>query len=145
MKWILPPPLSLGWKMKSLESAATRINTLPNGSYELIIDHDVIKGVTPKMLEWWFKNLNGDVVFEGKKYNKYLLWHPLDHICWQLSKKNKEGRIGAGSKFRIVEAFGRNLNNLVDSVCTVTKLDRTGIKLVKRICGTRFFQCSINF
>jgi hypothetical protein len=67
---------------------------------------------------------------EGKRFNKYLVWHPRDHIHWELVQPGPDGRAGAGAKFRIVEAFGRNPDFYIDIIDTVTRLDAGGITLV---------------
>ena len=46
------------------------------------IRHDVLKGLSPKMLAWWFANIGGDMDVDGQRLNRYLVWHPIDHIKW---------------------------------------------------------------
>lgn len=136
----LEEPLDFGWNMKKLSSAETEFCVSINGVYQLSIAHDTLKGVTPRMLEWWFKNIGGEMVYQGQTHSRYRVWHPLDHIHWELVKNpRKDGTVGAGSRFRIVETFGRDLECKVDSVELVTKLDHTGIRLVKRIFGVEIF------
>ncbi|MCE7072578.1 hypothetical protein LZG74_19840 [Dyadobacter sp. CY327] len=136
----LENPLDFGWKMKTLKSAQTDFSITENGVLHLCIKHETLKGITPSMLEWWFRNIGGDMEYKGKTYPKYRVWHPLDHIHWELNKNvHKDRSVGVGSYFRIVEAFGRNPDFAVDSVEMVTKLDDTGIRLVKRIFGLEIF------
>jgi hypothetical protein len=134
-----------GWQMKTLDTAQTRFDIDENNVFHLHIEHDIIQNVTPKMLLWWFQNIGGDMVCQGKKYPKYLVWHPKDHIHWALVKTAPDGSVGVGSQFRIVEAFGRNTHFLVDSIEIVEKLDCTGIKLVKRILGVEVFSLQHDF
>jgi hypothetical protein len=75
---------------------------------------------------------------DGRTYSRYRVWHPRDHIDWQLVGGDP-GRVGVGAKFRIVEAFGRNPDHLVDSVETVTKLDETGIRLERHLLKSEIF------
>ncbi|SKB64263.1 hypothetical protein [Daejeonella lutea] len=131
--WTLPPERNFGWKMKSLDSAKTNFTIDRNGVFHLTIEHDIIAGVRPKMLLWWFQNIGGDMVYQGQTYPKYLVWHPKDHIHWSSSDQSANTKAGPGSTFRIVEAFDRNMNWLVDSTERVEKLDETGIRLVKKI------------
>jgi hypothetical protein len=70
----------------------------------------------------------------------YLVWHPLDHIRWELDRPAPDGGAGEGARFRIVEAFDRREEFYVDSVETVEKLDETGIRLVRRLAGVPIFQ-----
>ncbi|QMU28143.1 hypothetical protein [Adhaeribacter radiodurans] len=145
MKWQLPNPREFGWNMKTLDSAHTKFNILPFGSFELCIQHDTIRNVTPVMLEWWFKNIKGIMDYQGKTYSKYLVWHPIDHIQWELARTSPDGSVGVGAQFRIVEAFGGDLNQLVDSAEEVVKLDITGIKLIRKIGEIEVFSLEHQF
>jgi DAPG hydrolase PhiG domain len=106
MKYKIPEARTFNWQMKTTESAVTSLTTDKFGVLHMYIEHDVIKGVTPKMLEWWFKNIGGNMEYEGKTYPKYLVWHPFDHIHWSLANQLPGNAAGVGSKFHIVEAFG---------------------------------------
>lgn len=143
-KWSLPPERCFGWKMKDLDSAKTDFTIDKDKAFVLSIEHDSIVGVTPKMLLWWFQNIGGQMVYQGKTYPKYLVWHPKDHIHWSL-EKSKTNKIGVGSYFRIVEAFARNKKFLVDSIEIVEKLDETGIRLSKKIGNTEIFSLQHDF
>lgn len=146
MGWKLPKHREFGWKMKPLESAKTEFVINSDNVYHLKIRHDVIRGVTPEMLEWWFRNIGGEMEYRGVMYNKYLLWHPIDHIFWKLAKNTrKDGTVGVGSYFRIVEAFNGDMTQLIDSTEKVVKLDRTGIKLVRYILGDPIFSLEHEF
>jgi len=144
-KWKIPPALDFGWQMKTLTSAETNFTIDPDGVYKMTIAHDLIKGVTPDMLLWWFKNIGGTMTYQGKTYAKYRVWHPKDHIHWSLEKSKSRNDIGVGAHFRIVEAFGRNPKQLVDSTEVVEKLDKTGIRLVRRIAGIEVFSLEHQF
>ncbi|GAB3716394.1 hypothetical protein GCM10027592_57660 [Spirosoma flavus] len=145
MNWQLPPKPPFGWAMKSLSSAVTNFTSLPYGSFELTIEHELIKDVTPAMLAWWFTNIGGTMEYQGQTYPRYLVWHPLDHIHWALVKPAPGGGAGVGAHFRIVEAFNRNLNQLVDSIEEVIKLDEEGITLVRREAGREVFRLAHQF
>ena len=144
-RWSLPSERDFGWKMKPLESANTSFNIDSGGVYRLTIEHDPVKGVTPQMLLWWFRNIGGEMMYKGKIYPRYLVWHPNDHIHWSLADKSSNKNVGTGSYFRIVEAFGRNKEFLVDSTELVEKLDETGIRLVKRIGTIEIFSLQHDF
>jgi hypothetical protein len=131
--------------MKSVSSARTAQAILPSGQLDLTIEHDTIRGVTPAMLHWWFENLGKDMSFEGKSYPRYLLWHPRDHIHWELAQRSPDGGTGQGAYFRIVEAFAANPAYYVDSTEFVEKLDEQGISLVKRIAGIEVFRLEHRF
>lgn len=139
-----PQPLDINWRMKPLSSAQTRFE-IRRGVYYLHITHDRLKGISPRMLLWWFKHIGGTMTYNGKTYPRYRVWHPRDHIRWKLAKGNKEGKAGQGACFRIVEAFGGNPAYRVDSVEYVEKLDLTGIRLVKKIFGLTVFSLQHDF
>jgi hypothetical protein len=136
---------AFNWKMKTMDSAVTEFNIDSHGVFHLHIDHDIIKGVTPEMLEWWFRNIGGTMEYNGKTYPRYLVWHPIDHIHWTLKKSGANGKVGVGSKFQIVEALNGNMNYLINTVDTVTKLDRSGIILSLRILGIEVFKLAHDF
>lgn len=140
-----PPEYDFGWKMKSTTSAQTNFTIDDQGVFELTIIHDIIKGVTPKMLLWWFKNIGGEMVYQGKTYSRYQVWHPKDHIHWELVGPTVNKEIGVGSCFRIVEAFGRDMKCLIHSKEFVEKLDETGIRLVMRMGGIEVFSLQHDF
>jgi hypothetical protein len=144
-KYELPDPLDFGWEMKSLTSAETSFIIDEQGVFKLNIIHDLIKDVTPTMLLWWFKNIAGNMEYKGNIYRKYSVWHPKDHIHWELVCPGKYEKVGVGAKFKIVEAFGRDKKNLINSIEIVEKLDETGIRLVKRIFGIEIFSLQHDF
>ena len=145
MNWQLPPARPFGWTMKSVSSAATDFTVLPNGSFELTIEHELIKGVTPTMLAWWFTHIGDTMEYRDQTHHRYLVWHPLDHIHWELVKPAPGGGAGVGARFRIVEALGRDLNYLVDSTEEVGKLDEEGITLVIRVAGLEVYRLAHRF
>jgi hypothetical protein len=121
--------------MKPLSSARTAARTLPDGRLELTIEHDVVRGVTPAMPLWWFSHIEEDMEHEGRVLARYLVWHPLDHIAYQVLDRPPDGEVRAGVRFRIVEAFNRDPRYFVDTTDVVEKLDETGIVLAKRLFG----------
>lgn len=143
--WKLAEALDFGWSMKTLASAQTSFSTDSAGVYHLRIEHDRLKGVTPAMLYWWFGHIGGEMTYQGKTYARYLVWHPRDHIHWECVNANRLEKLGVGARFRIVEAFGRKRDFLIDSVEVVEKLDETGIRLVRRIAGIEVFSLQHDF
>lgn len=131
--------------MKPLTSARTTQTTIATGQLELTIEHDTVRGVTPAMLRWWFENLGRPMTFEGRSYPRYLLWHPRDHVHWELATRSPMGGTGKGASFRIVEAFGANPAHYVDSTERVEELDDEGIALVRRIAGVEVFRLEHRF
>lgn len=145
MRRPIPPERPHVGPMKPVSSARTTRSLLPNGQLLLTIEHDTIRGVTPPMLRWWFENLGQSMTFRGASYPRYLLWHPRDHIHWELAQPSSEGGTGQGAYFRIVEAFAANPAYYVDSTEYVEKLDEEGIALVRRIGGVEVFRLEHRF
>lgn len=131
--------------MKPLATATTSQSILPTGQLLLTIEHDTIRGVSPPMLRWWFETLGQTMAYEGVTYPRYLMWHPRDHIHWELASRSPGGGTGQGARFRIVEAFAANPDYYVDSTEYVEKLDDEGISLVRRVLGTEVFRLEHRF
>jgi len=131
--------------MKSFASARTSRTVLPTGQLQLTIEHDVIRGVSPQMLRWWFENLSRTMVHRGTTYPRYLLWHPRDHIQMEVAVPSASGGGGQGATWRIVEAFAANPGFYVDSTVYVEKLDDEGLTLVRRQRGGEFFRLEHRF
>ncbi|GAA4452480.1 hypothetical protein GCM10023189_15980 [Nibrella saemangeumensis] len=145
MHWKLPQSRPFGWTMKTLDSAQTSFTISDDQVYHLHIDHDLIRGVTPAMLDWWFRHIGDMMLYKGQVYPAYQVWHPIDHIHWALDRPAPDGYVGVGARFRIVEAFGGNMEYLIDSTEEVVKLDTTGIRLVRRMLGVEVFSLEHQF
>ena len=141
----IPAPRPIPWRMKGLESAKTSLTKLGNGQLVLTIQHDVIRGVTPAMLAWWFQHLGETMDYAGVTYPRYWVWHPIDHIHWELVRRGPDGSTGEGATFRIVEAFAANPAHYVDSTDFVEKCDEEGLSLVTRILGMEIFRLEHRF
>lgn len=141
----MPPSQSLPWPLKPLESAKTSLGYDVHGRMILDIRHDLLADVTPEMIAWWFANIGGEIEIEGRRLNKYHVWHPHDHILWELAQPGPDGRVSAGAKFRIVEAFGRNPAHYIDVIDTVTRLDPSGITVVGYKLGRQVSHLSHDF
>lgn len=141
----LPPERPHPGPMKQLSSAKATQSRLPSGQSLLTIEHDVIRGVTPPMLRWWFENLGKTMSYQGTVYPRYLLWHPRDHIHWGLDAPSPSGGAGQGAKWRIVEAFGASPDFYVDSIVLIEKLDEEGLSLVRREFGRELLRLEHRF
>jgi hypothetical protein len=140
-----PPPRHLPWPLKPLSSAETSLGYDECGRMVMRIRHDLLRGISPAMIDWWFRNIGGDMDVDGVRMSRYLVWHPLDHIHWELVAPGPDGRAGAGAKFRIVEAFGRNGDFYIDVTETVIRLDVTGITLIGTRAGVEVTRLSHDF
>lgn len=140
-----PQPRQLPWPLKPLESAQTSLGYDACGRMVMRIRHDLLRGITPAMIDWWFRNIAGDMDVGGVRMNRYLVWHPFDHIHWELVSPGPDGRVGAGAQFRIVEAFGRNGDFYIDVTETVLRLDLTGITLAGTRAGVEVTRLNHDF
>ena len=132
----LPEPIRIPWLMKPLESAQTKLDYLDDGRLHCSIVHDVLQGVTPEMLVFWFKNMRGTMDVEGRSYPRYRVWHPLDHVEHRYVK-TPPGGDGVGSVFLIHEVLGRNPRNTVRVLSDVVRLDEGGFAHRPRFKGIR--------
>lgn len=141
----LPAPRSVPWKMKDLSTAKTEFRNLADGRLYLRIRHQLVNGVTPRMLVWWFSNLVGDIVVAGKRWPRYQIWHPVDHISVGYPRRRPDGTIGPGAQIHIREALGGRLDYLVDVVTTIEKLDETGVVHGLRVLGLEITRLEYTF
>jgi len=77
--------------MKNVDSARTERRLLPDGRLHLHIRHDVLRGVTPAMLVWWFRHLEGTIEVGGR-----------------YARRLPDGSVGPGAKIHIREAWLRH-------------------------------------
>ena len=122
----LPVPLPLPFALKPVSSADSGVDHLPDGRTRYWIRHDVVRGVTPAMLAWWFANLEGTITYAGRHYNRYRFWHPGDHVHASYASRRPDGRIGPGASIRLVEVLGRNPAHVVDTTTHIERLDEGG-------------------
>ena len=128
------------YPLRPVETATVRYTDAPHHRRRITIDHRPLSGVTPEMLLDWFTHLGGTISYGGEIIDRYLAWHPIDHIKWELARPAPTGGAAEGARFRMVEAFGARPEYKVDEVARVEKLDETGIRLALRIGGVAVFQ-----
>ena len=138
----LPPPRPVLFPLRTVDTARARVQTLSRHRRRVTIDHQPLRGVTPEMLLWWFQNIGGVMQYGDVVMPNYFVWHPLDHIRWELARPAPGGGAREGARFRIVEAFQARPEFYVDTTDTVEKLDEAGIRLVRRIAGVPVLQLS---
>jgi hypothetical protein len=131
---------SVLYPLRPTETAAVQFLEAPHNRRRITIDHRPLSGITPAMLLDWFTHLGGTMRYGGEIIDRYLAWHPIDHITWELARQAPTGGAAEGARFRMVEAFGGRPEYRIDEVARVEKLDETGIRLVKRIGGVPVFQ-----
>jgi hypothetical protein len=130
-----PEPVTLPWGLKPLGSAESGAQRLPDGRLSYWIRHDIVKGVTPRMLVWWFSHLEGDVVIGGQRINRYRAWHPYDHVHASYARRRPDGTIGPGAAIRLREYLGANPAYNVDTISDIEKLDEEGFIHNPRLHG----------
>ena len=128
------------YPLRPVDTATVRFTAAPHHRRRVTIDHRPLAGVTPEMLLDWFTHLGGTMSYGGVVIDRYLAWHPIDHIRWELASPAPDGGAAEGARFRIVEAFGARPEFKVEVVDRVEKLDETGIRLVQRLAGVVIFQ-----
>jgi hypothetical protein len=119
-------PLDVPWIRKPLSSAKTEVSVLPDGRIKLWIEHEVIKGVTPAMIAWWFQHVEGEMTFGGVTATRYRMWHPIDHVSIRYAKRRPDGTIGPGAVIHLHEVFAQNPKWVVNVHTRIEKLDETG-------------------
>jgi hypothetical protein len=128
------------YPLRSVDTATVRYADLPHHRRRITIDHRPLPGLTPVMLLNWFTHVGESMLYGGEVIDRYLAWHPIDHIRWELARPAPGGGAAEGARFRMVEAFGGRPEFKIDEIARVDKLDETGIRLVKRVAGIPVFQ-----
>ena len=94
------------YPLRPIDTATVRFTAASHHRRRVTIDHRPLANVTPPMLLDWFSNIGGTTYYGGAVSDRYLAWHPIDHICWELARPAPGGGAAKGARFRIVEAFG---------------------------------------
>jgi len=123
----LPAPLSVPWQLKPASSAQSGVETLADGRTRYWVKHEVLKGVTPRMLAWWFAHFaEGEAEIEGRRLDRYRVWHPFDHVYARYVGRAPDGSGGPGAQIALCEYLARNPRYKIQGISTVEKVDRTG-------------------
>jgi hypothetical protein len=147
----LPPPRPVLWPLRKLESATV---TRERDRHRAIvrIEHAPLTGVSADMLRWWYGNVPGTMRYAGDTYPRYLVWHPLDHISYDVvagrgAAADPAGGdpVHAGSTLRIREALHRNPEQIIDITVTVEELGPHRAVIVKRLLGTTIVRLENDF
>jgi len=125
-----------GWQMKDVDTAITDISKIDGNRLEIGIHHELLKGVTPRMIVWWFRNFPEDPGKEGSGCMKYRdkiipcfrFWHPYDHIYCNIRKSGKDESAGfsKGAELEIKEKLG---DNDFGAKIFVDRLDESGFEI----------------
>lgn len=145
MRESAPEPLAIDWVCKPVASARSGLRMLDDGRLQCWIEHEVIRGVTPAMLVWWFGHLEGDMLYQGRRLSRYRVWHPRDHLRIRYARRNADGRVGVGSVIHLTEMLGANPRYLVDVHSEIVRLDEGGFGHRPRVHGLRLAAMDYEF
>jgi len=141
-----PLPIAVPWEMKSLSSAKTKVERLADGRLRFSIRHEVLAGVIPAMLVWWFNNMDGTLRIGDVDVPRYRVWHPRDHVALTYLRPGLDGRkFSTGARIRIQEFFGADPRHRVDIVDDVGFLDETGFNHSFSVAGHRVASMDYTF
>jgi hypothetical protein len=131
----LPAPRPVLWPLRPTETAAIADDLLKDGRRRISIKHAELVGVTPRMLTWWFGHIVGEMEYAGGFWPRYLVWHPLDHISYEILWPVGGTVVAPGSRIRVREALQRRMDYLLDQTLTVERLDDRAAVIVKTVLG----------
>lgn len=90
----MPNKREFGWDIKPTSSSHFDIHKIANGQFCVVLNHALLRGISAKMIHWWFKHfaqlkvrLHNVPGYDGHRVPAYLLWHPVDHLSATLSGK----------------------------------------------------------
>ncbi len=101
------------WGYPNLSEAKYKTEIMDDGKVLIEIEHPVLKGVTPEMLSWWYRNLStGKAVVQGKEYDYYHLFHLTEHGQTSVVEPATDGSngMGVGAVMYRQERFGTHLS-----------------------------------
>lgn len=85
------------WGYPSLSEAKYKTEILEDGKILIEIEHPLLKGVTPEMISWWYRNLStGKALIEGKEYDYYHIFHLTEHGQTHVVQPATDGTAGMG-------------------------------------------------
>lgn len=132
----LPPPRPVLWPLRTTDTATVDDEVLSDGRRRLTVRHADLEGLTPTQLAWWYGHVDGDMEYAGEILPRYLVWHPLDHISYEvLANRAPGGAVTAGSRLRVQEAFRRDPRDLLDLRVEVERLDAEAAVIRRRVVG----------
>jgi hypothetical protein len=145
MKLKTPPVQIITWQPKLLASASSGARILSDGRLHCWIEHETVRGVSPPMLVWWFKNMEGYMEYQGQLVPRYIVWHPKDHIRIRYARRLRDGSIGVGAVFHITEMLGGQPQYLVNTLTDVVRLDEGGFAHRPRLHGVHVASMDYTF
>lgn len=118
-------PLPVLWALRPVESA--QVNILRRDGVTVVdIQHAPLRGVTPSMISWWYRHLDGDMTYAGVTCSRFLVWHPLDHLGCEVD----------GARLHLTEALQRDPANALDLRVEITERQDNRVVIAKEVAGT---------
>ncbi|MEO0412488.1 MAG: hypothetical protein AAF221_11695 [Pseudomonadota bacterium] len=126
----MPSERKFGWRLKSAASSHFGIVERANGQFCVVLNHALLRGVSAKMIHWWFLHFAALKVkvcgiegFDGAHLPAYQLWHPIDHLSAMfLGALGPGGTAKAGCKIHIREAMQYDVHGWKYPVDTALKV-----------------------
>jgi DAPG hydrolase PhiG domain len=92
----LPARRPVLWPLRPQDSA--RVSRSDDGGRRVVtIEHAALTGVTAEMLTWWYGHVPGTMPYADGMYPRYLVWHPLDHISYEVENN---GAVVGGTSWK---------------------------------------------
>lgn len=101
------------WEYPKLNEAIYKTEIMTDGKILIEIQHPLLKGITPEMISWWYRNLaSGKATIENKEYDYYLLFHLSEHGQTRVVAAATDGSpgMGVGAVIYRQEKFGSYLS-----------------------------------
>lgn len=96
-KFEMDAPRPKFWSYPDVSEARYETKITEDGKLWIELHHPFLKGVTPEMISWWYRNLaSGKAVIEGKEYTFYHLFHLSEHGKTKVIKPATDGSEGMG-------------------------------------------------
>jgi hypothetical protein len=118
----MPEPLKVPWELRENLSARSGTDMLQDGRTRYWVD-EVLAGVTPEMLAWWFAHIDGDMDLDGHRVPRYRVWHPYDHVYAEYIRRRPDGSVGPGAQASNLEYLQRDPRYRIQLTATFERLD----------------------
>ena len=117
-------------RIRSLASAITEHDRTRGGNERIIVRHELVRRVTPEMLEWWYLHFPYYAVKfpDGVAVTAYGLWHPFDHGKAVVLQHSLSGQIGlaCGANLELHSRWGSENRR---TTLEVVRMDKTGLRM----------------
>src|SRR5262245_4869353 len=131
----LPPPRPVLWPLRPLDSAVLDGGERADGERFLEIRHATLAGVTPRMLAWWYGHIDGEMDYAGHRWPRYLVWHPLDHIDYTVTRVAGSADVTPGARLHVREAFQRDPARRLNLHVVAERIDEDEAVIARHVAG----------